>query len=388
MLSSVAAPPAVHTRTPSAVSSAGSAASASLKARVENAWHILAAKAKLLSRKRPPAAARPAGPPSRSPLAEQPVELTLQLLEYLGPVELCRLGATCRAFKNLVEASDSLWAAHCSKRWALKRHLDPAPSLPPFLDYSTVAHRLSDRELAGVLLGRGLPLPALLACTDHPLLSFSPSDPPLPASPEGRTKLLDLLATTTPHRASEPRISLLRAAAPRTPDLSNCGKWHAAYVLAELDSLRQRATEAELRAYEWSYRMRGFEDPEPRGGPGAGWSDGPPDADEVDGVLARLVEEEAEEPTVRFLRDGTRVRSPRSAMRFGWPRERRWRMDPRGGLQVGSFPSHRCRRTEDWGFEFSNGWVTYASAVSNPRLAARMEELRGERPAWGDAESW
>jgi hypothetical protein len=61
-------------------------------------------------------------------------------------------------------------------------------------------------------------------------------------------------------------------------------------------------------------------------------------------------------PIVKFYPDGTR--GPITGIR---PRGCPWTLDPDGHLQVSRFPTHEIHRSEDWGWEIANGWVSYFS---------------------------
>ncbi|KAJ3287957.1 hypothetical protein HDU76_007756 [Blyttiomyces sp. JEL0837] len=62
---------------------------------------------------------------------------------------------------------------------------------------------------------------------------------------------------------------------------------------------------------------------------------------------------------VRFWPDGTRGNVKGKNFR---PRPQSWAIIHTGAIQVGQFPRHSVpRRTEDWGWKFSNGYVTYTS---------------------------
>ncbi|KAI8850347.1 hypothetical protein BC829DRAFT_389842 [Chytridium lagenaria] len=106
------------------------------------------------------------------------------------------------------------------------------------------------------------------------------------------------------------------------------GKWKASYIAAEIDQYRQIITRDEVMEYEWIF--------------GDFWA-------------------EEDEIRVKFWPDGTRSNVNKDK-KWTRPRSQPWHINERGAIQVSSFPEHSVpSRTEDWGWTFSNGYVTYTS---------------------------
>eukprot|EP00842_Homolaphlyctis_polyrhiza_P005595 jgi/Hompol1/6036/HPOL_004832-RA len=109
-------------------------------------------------------------------------------------------------------------------------------------------------------------------------------------------------------------------------------KWKASLFAARIDSKRKRITKKELMDVTWLYIDMGW----------GYYNDSDQDPDP---------------PLVKFFPNKTR--GPID----GGPRPRicDWYLRKDGGIQVSHFQTHHTSRTDDWGWEFSNPWVTYRS---------------------------
>ncbi|KAI9337401.1 hypothetical protein DFJ73DRAFT_849311 [Zopfochytrium polystomum] len=132
-----------------------------------------------------------------------------------------------------------------------------------------------------------------------------------------RAALVEKLKATTPPLSIKPVLSC---------------KWKASYAAAEKDKHRERILPEELMAYEWI-----FSD---------GWSYGYGNDAETQ-IL------------VKFRKDGTRSNVNPLMPR---PRPQPWEIQRDGSIRVANFPLHsRPKRTPDWGWTFTNGYVEYTA---------------------------
>ncbi|KAJ3100021.1 hypothetical protein HDU96_010482 [Phlyctochytrium bullatum] len=242
-------------------------------------------------------AARPA-PSSEDRLSNQPQELTMRMLWFLPPQDLARL-AEANTWLYRLANEDCFWKAHCQERWSSKKHAPLA--LHPRVDYAYILPQLTDADLTAVLYRR--------------FVRKLPVNVP-------RAYLEERLAETVPEDAFTPFYS---------------GKWKASYIAAEVDKTRQRITRDEVVEYEWVFSDSW------------GWGYGMGE------------DAEGEEIRIRFWPDGMRSNVNRDK-KFARPRPQPWHLDERGAIQVSQFPQHSVpERTSDWGWTFSNGYVTYTS---------------------------
>ncbi|KAI8831804.1 hypothetical protein BJ741DRAFT_313127 [Chytriomyces cf. hyalinus JEL632] len=182
--------------------------------------------------------------------------------------------------------------------------------LHPFVDYTHLLAKLDRQEKVDILQRR----------FDN---GFQPTPPSM--DEEGDVVLAERVFRSTPVGIADLTVF--------QPKL--CGKWQASYIAAELDQHRERITMNELNAYIWSYQ-------ESWGYFGAG----------VDSGYALRV---------RFFPNGIRA----NAIEDDTPRRPRpmpYNFTATGAIQVGQYPTHsKPRRLANWGWEFSNSYVTYKS---------------------------
>ncbi|KAJ3397609.1 hypothetical protein HDU80_009501 [Chytriomyces hyalinus] len=193
---------------------------------------------------------------------------------------------------------DFLWKQLCEMRWSDKKH--QSLSLHPLVDYTGLVPHLNRSELLEILHRRFL-------ATDD-----SMSD----------QELATRVINTTPTGFRDVTVY--------TPLV--CGKWQASYIAAEMDQNRERITMKELQAYEWVFREQWAYDDE---------------------------DDEDETIKVKFRADGVRLNASDAQSR---PRPQTYQLLASGKIQVGNFPRHsRPTRLDNWGWQFSNVYVTYTS---------------------------
>ncbi|KAI8840825.1 hypothetical protein BJ741DRAFT_596670 [Chytriomyces cf. hyalinus JEL632] len=235
----------------------------------------------------------------------QPVELIMRVLGLLDAKSVSLASQTCRLLFS-IGTQDLLWKNLCKQRWADKMH---APlKLHPFVDYKHLLAKLDRQEMVDILQRR-----------------FDNVQPAPPSMDEEGDVMAERVLQSTPVGVAG--VALFE------PKL--CGKWQASYIAAELDQHRTRITMNELNAYVWSYQ-------ESWGYFGAG--------DDLGNCLK-----------VRFFPNGTRANAIEddTARR---PRPMPYSFTASGAIQVGQYPTHsKPRRVANWGWEFSNSYVTYKS---------------------------
>ncbi|KAI8840826.1 hypothetical protein BJ741DRAFT_596676 [Chytriomyces cf. hyalinus JEL632] len=230
-------------------------------------------------------------------LSTQPPELIGRVLNYLDALDLSTVSLASKYLFQLA-TQDLLWKQLCETRWSDKKH--QSLSLHPLVDYTGLVAQLKRSELLEILHRRFL-------ATDD-----SMSDQEL------STRVIN----TTPTGFRDVTVY-----APLV-----CGKWQASYIAAELDKDRERITMKELQAYEWVFREQWAYDD---------------DDDEDDAIK------------VKFRDDGVRLNASDVQSR---PRPQTYQLLGSGKIQVGNFPRHsRPTRLDDWGWQFSNVYVTYTS---------------------------
>ncbi|KAJ3382044.1 hypothetical protein HDU84_004637 [Entophlyctis sp. JEL0112] len=151
------------------------------------------------------------------------------------------------------------------------------------------------------------------------------------ASAKDNTETLNQLVLSTPAIWDDPSEQLVDRFRP-----IKCGKWQASYIAADKDQFRQFLTLSELQAYRWRFTDE--------------WGYG---------GFYDFEEHEVQETYVRFGKDGKRRNENGNYFR---PRVVTYELRENGSVQVGQYPTHaRPHRRTDWGWEFSNGYVTYTS---------------------------
>ncbi|TPX71324.1 hypothetical protein CcCBS67573_g06222 [Chytriomyces confervae] len=249
---------------------------------------------------------------AKAAFTAQPVELITRVLGLLDAKSVSLVSQTCRLLFSIA-TQDLLWKNLCKQRWADKKH---APlKLHPFVDYTHLLTKLDWQEKVDILERRfdNASQPSLL-------------QPGPPSMDEDEDMVLA-------ERVLQSTLVGVADVALFEPKL--CGKWQASYIAAELDQHRTRITMNELNAYVWSYQ-------ESWGYFGTG--------DDLGHSLK-----------VRFFPNGMRA----NAIEDGTarrPRPMPYSFTASGAIQVGQYPTHsKPRRVANWGWEFSNSYVTYKS---------------------------
>ena len=131
----------------------------------------------------------------------------------------------------------------------------------------------------------------------------------------------------------------------------------ASYIAAEIDKCRNNITREEIVNLtwryidSWGYHMYDDDDDEEEEGVDSG-------------------KKYKKEVRIRFWPNGTRSNKNLEDPR---PSPASWHIDHRGAIQVKHYPHHSIpRRTEDWGYEFSNGYVTYVSVDDEDDVYRRI----------------
>jgi len=298
-------------------------------------------------------------------LTNQPLELTstsfvltnctywlVKILELLPSETLAVVGGVCRLLHSLAN-EERHWKRRCKQFWHGDEYWDGG--MFPRCDYTHLVGTIQ-----GDFTSYGFPAPpnssSMLTCADmiqvlknrgRDVREYSVDDGGNPVGialadleraviesvPEGVQRVEPASPTGLLSLISNAALSRMygkqREAQPRW-----MSKWKCAFVASSQDLRRRVITENELVIHEWTYVASGWTETPGRG-----------------------------EPVIRFFpvgENGTGIRALATTT-FSYPRPRTWSLDARGRLQVGQFPRHDVVRRGRFGWEMSNGWVTYRS---------------------------